>query len=561
MVRDALHRKVAGYAFQALFLLALLCAVIVAAPREKGFGPMPVVAPPAPMPVTYANPYDAPQQLMVGIYAADKLPEPPADRVIRALIVPHHLTASATIAAGIRMLRHQDVDRILLVSPDHFHKCPTLLCTVDGDFKTAFGEVKAAPETLAALRASPLVTETPDLFKQEHGIYAVLPFIAHERPGLPVTPLAISQDVPWEKQKQALLDVIGNAVDNRTMLIVSSDFSHYLPLGTADAMDEATAETLFAKDLDGIGKLKDPDQSDCPRCLWALASLADARGYYNPSIVMHTNSARILDDLQAASTTSHFAMAWYQDDPIDAHALTVGGDVTLTRDGTPKLSPALAAWWAGDGPRFVNLEGPLGSKCAPRANPFLFCNLESDWLAIKDLATDWGVMNNHMLDLGAKGFQETRRLIEADGETSVGPAPVDDGHLRLLAVTGIMNPVPEAKAADLPGTTAAVLAALKVSKPDELTVVLVHAGTEYQALTSEGEDAYLERFIDAGADAVVVSHSHLVGDLLLYKDKPIFRGIGNFLFDQKDMTVTATSKLARLRKAGGRVRFQTFTAR
>lgn len=541
----------------AVVLLALACVAAFHAVARPEQGPVPAV----PAPVAYPDPYDTPQQLMVGIYDAEKLPEPPSDRVIRAIIVPHHLTASATIAAGIRLLRHQDIDRVLLVSPDHFHACPTLLCTVDGDFRTRFGEVRAAPETLGILRASPLVTVEPELFKREHGIYAVLPFIAHERPGLPVTPLAVSQDLPWEAQRQALLDVVARAVDDRTMLIVSSDFSHYLPLAQAQAMDEATAETLFAKDLDGVAALKDPDQSDCPRCLWALASLADARGYYEPSVVRHTNSATILGDPRSRSTTSHFAMAWYQDDALDGHALTVAGDVTLTRDGAPKLPPALQAWWAGDGPRFVNLEGPVAPDCAPRPNPFLFCNLESDWLAAKGLATHWGTMNNHMLDLGTEGLRETRRLIAAAGEMPVGPAASDDGKRRLFAATAVMNPVAEAGAADIPGTTSAVLKALGKPEPDELTVVLVHAGDEYQALTGEAETAYLERFIDAGADAVAVSHSHVPGDVLIYKDKPIFRGLGNFVFDQKEKLSTRTAKLVRLDKKDGHVRFKSLTAR
>ena len=50
---------------------------------------------------TYANTYDSPQQFMEGIYAADRDIDPPNEFRIRALVVPHHLTATAAIAAGI----------------------------------------------------------------------------------------------------------------------------------------------------------------------------------------------------------------------------------------------------------------------------------------------------------------------------------------------------------------------------------------------------------------------------------------------------------------------------
>jgi len=518
--------------------------------------------PSQPSPVVFANPYDSPQQLMVGIYAAEKHEEPPpAERRIRALIVPHHLTATETIAAGIRMLRHQDFARVLLISPDHFDRCPTLLCTTGGTFQTVFGEVRTAPETLQALKSSPLVTDEPDLFKQEHGIYAILPYLAHERPGVPVTPLVISQTVPWKAERQALLEAVGRAVDETTLVIVSSDFSHYLPLDQAQAMDEATAEMLFAKDLDGVADLKVPAQSDCPNCLWTLASLADARGFYNPAVVMHTNSALILNDPAVKETTSHFSMAWYQNDALDSHDLAVAGDVTVTRGVPRPLSQPAQDWWAGDGPRFVNLEGPLAGECPPQSNPFRFCLLEKKWLRISGLATHWGLANNHMFDLGATGTLETERIIQAHGEIPVTATPWEDGKVRLLALTELMNPVDEISAANMSGARAAVLKSLQESKPDELTVVLVHGGTEYHALTSDAEEKLYEQLIDAGADAVVAVHSHVIGDVHFYHDKPIFRGVGNFLFDQYDRIPTTTAKLVRLRKENGRVLFETLTSR
>lgn len=273
-------------------------------------------APPSAVPpsVSYPNPYASPQPFMEGIYAADQKIHPPADRSIRALIVPHHLTATETIASGVKMLQQQSFKKILLISPDHFHHCQTLLCTVNGDYATQFGEVKADPTTLKTLLDSPLVTNEPELFKIEHGIYAVLPYIAHYYPGVPVTPLVIATNRPWKAQQPALLALIEQAADPDTIVIVSSDFSHYLPLTTADEMDAASLNAILGHDLNGIANLNNADQSDCPECLWALAALADARGFYDPEVVLHTNSARILGDLQNPSTTSHFSIVWYTEE-------------------------------------------------------------------------------------------------------------------------------------------------------------------------------------------------------------------------------------------------------
>jgi poly-gamma-glutamate synthesis protein (capsule biosynthesis protein) len=262
--------------------------------------------------VEYANTYDSPQQFMEGIYAAEQKIKPPKDQVIRGLIVPHHLTATETLASGFKMLQGQSFKKIVLLSPDHFGGCQNLLCTVNGTYHTLFGDVHASTSTVQALLESPLVSENQKLFVQEHGIFAVLPYIVNYFPGVEVTPLVLSQRLPWRLHQKELLDIVSRAVDEDTLLVVSSDFSHYLPLKTAEEMDAKTITAINAEDLGAIESLKQPDQSDCPGCVWALASLAKERGFYHPEVVMHTNSATILKEPEIPSTTSHFSIVWYE---------------------------------------------------------------------------------------------------------------------------------------------------------------------------------------------------------------------------------------------------------
>ncbi len=506
----------------------------------------------------YPNPFDSPQLFMEGLYAADHKITPPTAHRIRAVVVPHHLVASEAIASGIRMLRGHTFSKILLLSPDHFHACPTLLCTTNGRFKTLFGEVTSSQADLQKLLVSPLVENTPDLFKKEHGITAILPFIRHDFPEATIIPVALSTDQPWKKNRNELLSTLDRLMDDQTVLVVSSDFSHYLPLKTADEMDEKTAETILSKDLDGISNLKNPDQSDCPGCLWLLGSLADRGGFYNPSVLLHTNSARLLGDEKNPSTTSHFAMAWYANDILGSDDLALGGDVTLTRPSVSTTLPkTISDWWAGSGLRILNLEGPLAKTCPARANPWLFCNPLDLWEKVKDLATHWGTQNNHMLDNGTPGLPETARLIRASGKIPLTTTLWENETTLLLATTEIINPVSDAGNANLSKTKTSLLQTLQNDKTDKLKVVYLHKGEEYQALTSPDTEARYEQWIDAGADAVVVTHSHVPGDLTFYKDKPILRGLGNFIFDQTDSIATQTTKMVRLRKSGGSIQFET----
>lgn len=261
--------------------------------------------------IVYPNTYTAIQPFMEGIYAADHRIIPPlSDDALRGMIIPHHLVASASIAAGIKILQRQPIKHILLVSPDHFRRCKTLVCTVDARYQTFFGEVQASSTAVQHLLMSPLVSQNQALFQDEHGIFADLPFIAHYLPGVPVTPLALSQVLPWKAQREELRDLIDGLLDQGTVIVVSSDFSHYLSLRRADDMDRKTERALREGGLETLASLRIPDQTDCANCLWTLVALAKKRSFAHPFMIAHTNSARLLGDARVTETTSHYTMLW-----------------------------------------------------------------------------------------------------------------------------------------------------------------------------------------------------------------------------------------------------------
>ncbi len=262
--------------------------------------------------VRYGNAYSSPQPFMEGIYAADRRAAAKGTGTIHAVIAPHHLVAAEDDAVAVKALAGQEVANVILLSPDHYNKCPTALCTVNGDYETFFGHVRAAPVVVKDLVASPLVTNAPGLFDNEHGIYAVAPFLAHYLPGVPVTPLAVRIDY-WRANKEAMLALLQAEMKAGTVLVMSSDFSHYLPYGEAEKMDALTKEVIVAGDLDKMETLKNPSQSDCPACLWLLGSLAKNNNFYHPDFLMHTNSAALLKDLTVKETTSHFAVIWREE--------------------------------------------------------------------------------------------------------------------------------------------------------------------------------------------------------------------------------------------------------
>ena len=65
-------------------------------------------------------------------------------------------------------------------------------------------------------------------------------------------------------------------------------------------------------------------------------------------------------------------------------------------------------------------------------------------------------------------------------------------------------------------------------------VVITHGGNEMYNLPSPRFKELLRFFVDAGADAIINHHTHCVSGYEIYKEKPIFYSLGNFIFENTD---------------------------
>ena len=63
-------------------------------------------------------------------------------------------------------------------------------------------------------------------------------------------------------------------------------------------------------------------------------------------------------------------------------------------------------------------------------------------------------------------------------------------------------------------------------------IVFPHWGIEYRNKPFEAQQQLARSIIDAGADMIIGNHAHWIGAVEVYKGKPIWYALGNFVFDQ-----------------------------
>jgi hypothetical protein len=168
--------------------------------------------------------------------------------------------------------------------------------------------------------------------------------------------------------------------------------------------------------------------------------------------------------------------------------------------------------------------------------------------------------NNHSYDFGPDALLDTVRNVERAGMAPVGAGATQkealapalfDLHGWRVAVLGfdqVVDPFPEAVATDSkPGTAAGHDTGLMIdairdaADRADIVVVMIHWGVELDTRPRPGQVALGHRMIEAGADVIFGSHSHRLQPMESYHGRPIFYGLGNFVWPNLSQAGSTTA--------------------
>jgi AmmeMemoRadiSam system protein B len=203
---------------------------------------------------------------------------------LRILIVPHagYVYSGPVAATGYQMLLgSRRIKRVIAVGPSHYVRFTGLALPGVDELETPLGRVAVDPTLVDQVTESALVADSPTAHSREHSLEVQLPFLQTVLPGVPVLPLLTGSVDP-----AAGADIIEPVLDQSTLLLVSSDLSHYHDATTARHLDEATAEHIVQLDPDFIGW-----ESACGRIGVQIAMHIARRRSYRVEVLDLRNSA------------------------------------------------------------------------------------------------------------------------------------------------------------------------------------------------------------------------------------------------------------------------------
>jgi hypothetical protein len=170
---------------------------------------------------------------------------------VRAIISPHagYEYSGAVAADAYRLVRGKAYKRVLLLGPSHhagFHGMSIADVTA---YETPLGRIPLDLVAIERLRTSSLVTTDPEAHRHEHSLEMQLPLLQRAlKPGWRLVPVLVGELAPEDYVAAAKL--LLPLMDSGTLVVVSSDFTHYGPRFGYQPFpnDDDTATRL--KDLD-----------------------------------------------------------------------------------------------------------------------------------------------------------------------------------------------------------------------------------------------------------------------------------------------------------------------
>jgi len=468
----------------------------------------------------------------------------PLPQKISGLTVPHHLLAADLMARAFARVQGRHYRRIIILSPDHFSRSRSPFAVTLRDFETALGRLATDRPAVNRLLGNPLVTES-SLFSHEHGVQALLPFIAHYCPGALIVPIAIrynSRPAEWDSLARTLAPLI----TPETLLVQSTDFSHYLTAPEARRRDQETLRVLSGGDPREVLSLRQPDHIDSLGCQYLQLLLQRQIFGAGPTVIGNRNSQEYTTE--AVERTTSYIVQLYSAEPLPVEggqSYFFGGDTfcgryVAKRLATPASREALVKQIlkiTGGRPLILNLEGVLQERCPEAPGPYTLCMENALTLPLLSglRVRAVSLANNHSLDLGEDAYRAMRRHLDEEAFACLENRRVLD--LGLFYLAGFTD-VDNQSAGKIERLTRQDLEGLDGLKRDKPLFALIHWGREFADEAGPREEALAALLEEKGVEVIIGCHSHRAGHLQgTLRSCRIF-SLGNFLFDQDSPRVS-----------------------
>jgi len=194
---------------------------------------------------------------------------------IKALIVPHagYVYSGKVAAYGFKVIEDSNFNKVILIGSSHnFHLSKA---TIDGNdaWQTPLGEVDLDIELRDKLIENDLFEINSEAHKPEHSLEVEVPFLQRTLNDFKLLPILVSSSINDSDLKK-ISNILETHIDERTLIVVSTDMSHYPEYNDASKIDKNVIDSILTGKVSEVKEtIKNQSANNLDTCLCGQAAV------------------------------------------------------------------------------------------------------------------------------------------------------------------------------------------------------------------------------------------------------------------------------------------------
>ncbi|MFZ0485242.1 MAG: AmmeMemoRadiSam system protein B, partial [Desulfobacterales bacterium] len=229
----------------------------------------------------------------------------PPHSSLRALIIPHagYIYSGWTAAHISLVLKENQFKKVIVMGPDHRIGFQGVAISDASAYETPLGRIPMHKDAVWLRQNKDLFRAIPVSDRLEHSVEVILPYLQYFLKKFEIVPVVFGQGQDLVEKVTAAFDPL---LDQTTLLVASSDLSHYLPYQAAVARDRETINMILNLNVD---ELLERENAACGKSP-ILVVINMARRYsWHPVLLHYSNSGDTAGD--RSKVVGYAAIAFY----------------------------------------------------------------------------------------------------------------------------------------------------------------------------------------------------------------------------------------------------------
>ncbi len=218
---------------------------------------------------------------------------------IFGIVSPHagYIYSGKTAAYAYNLLKDKSYKTVIIISPSHAEYFPGI-SIYDGDaYETPLGLVEIDQEiTEKILADSKIVFKGIQGHRREHALEVQIPFLQSVLKDFKIVPIVMGDQSKMFVDH--LAEKISEVVDENTLIVASSDMSHFYDSEEADRLDSVVEQRI--NDFDFEQLIKDIDDHECEACgagpIAAMMKAAALKNINQSYVINRSDSGDVTGD-------------------------------------------------------------------------------------------------------------------------------------------------------------------------------------------------------------------------------------------------------------------------